>query len=886
MFPENLVRSVETVTGGASAAYGTDAVAGVVNFVLDTDYEGFKLSYQQGENFHGHNGNSEYNLGAGFKIGEKVHVLLNYEAGEQDPIWGNDILDYDWYKGTALLGTGGGTSRSDPLLEEYDYVYSNRYSLDGMIHYPAGSAVSTPYILDENGTATPFVPGDTCTGQACSYATTGSLTRQEALEQGVVYTQMTPETSRDNAFVYVDYEVTDDFSIYGQLMSGESEWTNINFGGLFPRPFTGPPIAARSFTINSGNPYIPANVQAEMTANGINQLYLSRIGAPDDVGFDAFTTQTTEIDSYTVGFEYDFLASWQLRGYYQTGETNFVADQRGGIRLDRIYLAADVVGTVANPQCNVTATSGLYPDCVPINMFGAGGGSNPTAAGYDWVTNFEAGVAIDAQGFLTATETINHSYTSGETKKRVVNIQQDVWEISADGEISDGWGAGAITMAAGFGAREESFVQVVEVGPGGNIDANPAARPVAADNPGQGIRGVPTGAAASGNSVEIQFSNVPFARGEQDVTEVFTEFLVPLVSGVAGFEQVNFNAAARWADYSGAGAQWSWKSGFDWTVNDDVRFRATVSQDVRAATMGEKFDRTGGIAGNLTDYSVNPPPAAYNATQFSNGSPDIQPEKARTYTLGMVYQPSWADGLNLSLDWFSIDIQDNITGLAAQSVVTGCHVDGDQDLCALITRDPADVLTGNPDGRITLIGIPYVNQDSVSSRGVDVEIAYRTDVDWFGGGETAGVRFLGSYLGERVNKNAGSETNIAGRFGTPRWSQILSGNYRRGELMVSMSARYTKATKANAAQNLGTTWDVANNEVDAEFLIDARVGYDFDVSGYNLNVYANINNLLDEDPQEFFGGGEYSSIFSTGPGLGHTGDLRGRRYVIGAQLEF
>ena len=167
----------------------------------------------------------------------------------------------------------------------------------------------------------------------------------------------------------------------------------------------------------------------------------------------------------------------------------------------------------------------LYPDCVPLNLFGRGRAS---PAAVDWVTGFEPGVQINAQGFLSATESMPHSYVSGENKQRVIQIEQDVWEISADGELAEGW-AGPISMAFGYGFREESFAQVVEVGPGGNINADPRFRPVLANNAALGIRGVPGGALASGNSVEVQFSNVPFARGEQDVKEAFTEFLVPLV---------------------------------------------------------------------------------------------------------------------------------------------------------------------------------------------------------------------------------------------------------------------------------------------------------------------------------------------------------------------
>src|SRR5690606_37532273 len=170
---------------------------------------------------------------------------------------------------------------------------------------------------------------------------------------------------------------------------------------------------------------------------------------------------------------------------------------------------------------------------------------------------------------------------------------------------------------------------VVEVGPGGNINADPTYRPVMANNDALGIRGVPGGNAASGNHVEIQFSNVPFARGAQDVKEAFTEILVPLVSGVKAVQQLNLSAAYRYADYSGSGSVDSWKSGLDWRINDQLRLRATISQDVRAATMGEKFDRTGGVA-NITDYLLDPGGGfSYGITTFSNGTPDIEPESAK-----------------------------------------------------------------------------------------------------------------------------------------------------------------------------------------------------------------------------------------------------------------
>ena len=891
LFPENVISTVETVTGGATAAYGTDAVAGVVNFILDTNFEGFKGNVQAGQNHKGDNANVEFSLGAGFAIGERSHVLLSAEKSEQDPIWGDQILDYSWYRARSLIENpdtvNRGTTPDNPFFLPADQVRSRAYSLDGIFHLPP--AAGGDQILDANGNPSPFILGDLCNDHGCSTVNGGS-----GVESGIPGYQITPESSRENYFAYIEHEFTDRLTVYGQLMHGKAEFTQKNLGGLFPNP----PGAFfdRAFVIYDGNPFIPASIQQAMTDNNVASVQFSRIGAPEDLAHDGYTTQTTDITSLTGGFEYEFqqgfLDGWLARGYYQKGETDVEAIQRGGIRLDRVYLAADVVidPVSGQPACNVTVVSGLFPDCVPLNLFGRG---NASAAAVDWVTGFEAGVPMQANGFLSATETLPHSYTSTENKQRVIGIEQSVWEISADGEIADGWGAGPITMALGYGYREESFAQVVEVGPGGNINADPTFRPVLANNPALGIRGVPGGNAASGNSVEIQFSNVPFARGEQDVKEAFTEFLIPLVSGAPLVQQLNLSAAARWADYSGSGDVTSWKGGFDWSINDHIRLRTTVSQDVRAATMGEKFDRTGGI-GNVTDYLLDPAgTVSYGITTFSNGTPDIKPEEAKTMTLGAVYQPAWAENLSLSLDWYSVEVTDNINQVTAAQVVSGCYEDGDVDLCRFITRSGPPSTEDPSINYISLVGVPYFNQASVKAVGVDFELSYRRDVDWFGGGEVVGLRVLGSYLKERSDTNsAGVVTELEGTFPFPgvphpEWTAMISGNYSRGPLSLSLITRYTDAMMINRNWNFNgtsTRWDVFDNEVDTEILVDARFAYRFPRAGGNLSLFFNVNNLFDADPEEYLTGA-FNAGFSTGTGLGVTGDMRGRRYTLGVQWE-
>lgn len=896
LFPSNVIRSVETVTGGATAAYGTDAVAGAVNFILDTNFEGFRANLSGGSNDNGDNNHYEGSFAAGFALGknDKTHLLVSLEKAEQDPIWGNQIYDYDWYHARALINSpaaGAGTTPDNPFYVAANNVYSADYSLDGIFHLPA--AAGGDQILNAAGTPSAFVLGSPCaTSQGeimgCSTTNGGS-----GVESGVQGYQITPDSGRENVFAYLEHEFGN-LTVYGQFIHGEAEFTSKNTGGLFGNP---PGAGAdRNFTIFSGNPFIPASIQTAMTGNAVASVQFSRIGALEDIGFDAYTQQVTETDSLTGGFDYDFDGDgffgdkqWRLRGYYQSGQTDVDAIQRGGIRLDRIYLAADVVNTASGPRCNVSVVSAangtpMYQDCVPLNLFGRGHASQ---AAIDWVTGFEPGVPMHANGFLTATESLPHDYVSGENKRRVINIQQDVWEVSADGRLADGW-AGPITMGYGAGFREESFDQVVEVGPGGNVNADPRYRPVmastAANTTQYGIRGVPGGALASGNSVEIQFSNVPFARGEQDVKEAFTEFLVPLVDGLPGVRQLNFSAAARWADYSGAGQVQSWKGGFDWAIVESLRLRTTVSQDVRAATMGEKFDRTGGITPPFTDLGIVPNPAPYAATQYSNGSPDIKPEAAKTKTFGFVYQPTGIEGLNFSLDWYQVTVKDNIQQTTPQTVINGCYQENEPFLCSLITREGAPISGVNT---ISLIGVPYFNQNAVEAKGVDFEVNYRRAVNFFGGGDV-GVRFLGSWLDERNNiSSTGTVTRFAGTFGLPEWTSWIQGSYYKDRASFTLSWRWSDAQIANQNWNFNgtsTRWDVLDNEIAAENVVDARFGYRFGTGGGNVNLFVNINNLFDEGPEENLT--VYSSNFSSGTGLNTTGETRGRRASIGVNVDF
>ncbi len=886
LFPKHLLRSVETVTGGATVTYGTDAVAGAVNYILNTDYEGFKLGVQFGMTEKGHNKSTDYHFSGGVHLTDRTRILFSVEQSRQDPIWRYDILDYDWYDAWTLMenpAPNAGATPDNPFYIPAQRVYSMSDSLDGIFNF--GGAIGR-YILNADGHATPFVMGDLCNMHGCSTVNGGSGT-----DNALPYLSIYPDSGRENMFAYIEHDLSAKLKIYGQVLYGKTDMSQMP---AWPATFPDPPFTFfdRGFTIYSGNPFLPPEIQQIMDDNGMASVMFGRKGALEDLTGNMKFKQLKKTVSVTGGVEYDimsgFFDQWQVRSYLQYGESDVQEQQWYGIRLDRIYLAADAVTDPATglPACNVTVTTNgaLYPDCVPINLFGRGNASPEAVA---WVTGFEPGVPMHADGFISPTESLSYNYISSEAKVRVINIEQWVFDVRADGPIYDGWGAGAVNAGVGYGYREASFTQRVETGPGANVNADPTYRPVMANDPLLGIRGVPAGNMASGNLVEIQFSNVPHARGDQNVHEAFTEFIVPLIADKSFSQQLNLTAATRWARYSGAGDVWSWKGGIDWSINNELRLRGNYSQDCRAATMAEKFDRTGGV-GTVTDWLVDPTGGlTYNITRFSNGSPDIQPESANTVTIGAIYRPGWLKGLSISTDWFNVEIDDNITQMAANLVADGCYLDGDPKLCALITRTgpPSEVPGIN---LISLVGQPYINQDSVKSVGVDFEIGYNTPVHWLGGNETAGLRLFATYLIERSYTNAGVKTHIEGTYGLPEWVAVLTGYYRRGPFGLMMQGRYTNDQMMNQNWNhhgASTRYDVYDNVYDAEILVNSRVSYRWDMDKGNLNLYFNINNLFDKAPQRYLGGA-FTSWFGGQTGLGVAGDLRGRRYVVGLTYEY
>lgn len=882
LFPEAMIQSVETTTGGASAAYGSDAVAGVVNFILDTDFTGLELGIQGGitDRSDGENYEISGAYGTDFADG-RGHVLVSGEYFEHDGI--HNFQGRDWYQSWGSLGSG---TQADPYRFAPN-VRSANATFDGRIFAP-GTAING-LLFDRNGNTVAYQPGTINQGTPGTPPARAVGGNNDDL--GAEVNTLYPDLERYSLFGYADYELSDNLKVFGQFIHGRSStfsW-NLPRGGFGGTPTT--------LTIFSGNAFLPASLQQTMTTNNIASFTLRRMGSIEDVG-QMYLDDTITQNMGVAGFEYEvdsggFMDGWNVDGYYQYGHSRRNWKQNG-LRVDRLFAALDAVddGT-GNIVCRVSLDpegAAAFPGCEPLNLFGRG---NASPEAVDYVVGFESGQSITTpiyfaeDGFASGRE---YSYVTSPEKVNITTFQQHFAELSAAGDLIDLW-AGTLAGAFGGSYRRDSILQLVQdvTNPASNHD-NPSPRPVLCNNAALGLRGVSGPDCA--NTVGNQFSKVSNIRGTSTVWEAFGELLLPLVDTEA-FTLVS-NAAVRWADYSGSGSVWAYKGGIEMGFADEqVRLRGTYSRDVRAANLSERFDKTGGTA--VIDDPRTPAVETLTVTRFSGGNPAVRPEEADTWTAGVVFRPDFIPGLSMSLDYYNIQLSDAISQVGNQAVLDRCFLQDAQEFCDLITLDSG---TATPDatGSITLVGDVFVNVAQAKVEGLDFESSYNTDVTFLGGDESIGMRFFASWLLERSETNAnGLTTDFAGQVGGTQGSAVFqpyadfratgSVTYRNGGFSALVQARHIGSGLQDACGEPGrcpTLTYIEDNRVGAVTYVDLRIGYEFELGGAETEVFGNITNLGDTNPP-------VTPVYS--PFLGQAQqyntavyDVLGRRFTVGLRV--
>lgn len=882
-FPTALVRTVDVVTGGASAAYGADALGGVTNFVVDRQFQGLKINVGTGISEVGDAFRANASIAGGFQVGDRLNIIVSGEARQIDQITRYpDEMDRDWYQRWGLVqnpdwspGAAPGTPRrlTTPNIvptdrHPYGMISARGSELDGMIFNREGTAVH------------PFRRGDFYSkGFGTENSTSGGPETDVAWKGAYGAPVTGNEVAGRSLFLAGRYQFSDNLSGYAQAVIGRSENGSTDDRGS-TTGITMSSIWAPSIPID--NAYLPDYVRQVMTDNGLEEITLIRDGALPgvrDIGIDQVHDNTFTTETYTVGFDYDFAnTSWTLRGSYSAGETRRLTHTYNMNRVDRMFLGMDAV---VHPETGAIVCRVNLPQYSPtheqLRAAGLASGKTNSRTDADPVPQpLESPVGLD--GTVDGCEPYNVFGNGniseeaieyvGTLKKSVGIVEQDFAEVLATGEVFEGWGYGPVSAAAGLTWRESGFTDealpesVDKLGPPLNA-------------PELGIRGIPRG--YSGGSPNLhKFSTVPRIGGEYDVWEWFGELNAPFWESTSGEQRIGGSLAYRQSDYNLAGTVEAWKVGIDAQILESLRLRATQSRDVREASFSERFDAQGG-GGGVTDPSRDD--ENVGITVVASGNPNLDAEKADTSVVGFVFEPqwAWAQGLSMSVDWYEVHIEDAISQIGAQDVVDRCHLQGIQEQCANIERDPNH-------GGITRVFRRFFNQDEAIVEGVDFEVRYSMEPNFFDSEfENLTFRLIGGKLLTRHDIEAdGTVSERMETYTLPELTANLNAAYSLGPWSVQMQGRYIAGGKYN--RNWVEGVDIDRNWIPSNTWWNGVLRYSSELNnGGSWNVGLTVVNMFDQHPPivpsaGFFGAGNQ--------GASNQYDIYGRRYNLSLNMQF
>ncbi len=406
-FPQSLISRVEVVTGGASSAYGSDAVGGVVNFILDKEYTGLKSSVEYGETTYGDGGNWKFNVtaGGGF-AGGRGHFLASAEWVSQD---GVHTIDRDWNRSGYFAIRNTDLSAGAPYYLVRDNVGISAYTPGGLI--TAGPLRGTYFGVNGavNQLAYGAVSGQWMVGGDWDYASSGMVGTNTLI----------PDEDRSSYFGRASFELTPNIELFVQ--GSYAKYEGLSY-------YISP--TQTGITIRSDNAFLPASVRNQMTALGLTTFTMGTSNIDMPASGSAMVRET---ERYVVGGKGDFSAlgldlSWDA--YYQHGETKSHEQLTPTWNTARLTLATDAVLSNGQIVCRSTLTNPTN-GCVPLNRFGVGVASQAAL-------NYVLGTPLRDQAFT-----------------------QDVVAFNLSTNSVQGW-AGPISLATGAEYRKEKMSGSVE----------------------------------------------------------------------------------------------------------------------------------------------------------------------------------------------------------------------------------------------------------------------------------------------------------------------------------------------------------------------------------------------------------------------------------------
>lgn len=828
--PLALISRVDSLTGGASVAYGADAVAGVVNFNLKRNFTGVDLSTSQGVSAEGdaRRRRTDLTIGANLEDG-RGNVVLSIGSTKVDPLtqgsrpFGVNIIN-------SITGLPTGSVVTAPAAFSVAKGAGGSDALAGVWQInPATGALGSALSLYNTNPPNYYVTG---------------LERTQATSMGNF-------KINDHAEVYADLFYTGSTVASSLAPSG-------TFGNTFNVPIGNPtiPAAARQQICDRAG-ISPANCvagNATMVPITVNRR-LVELGPR----FNNFTNKTLQ---YTLGIKGEALFDWTYDAYWTRGTADQVQTRVNYGSFSKVSQALNALSTTA---C-VNPSNG----CVPLNVFGAAGSITPAQLAF-----------INENALL------------------MQGIQQDVGSLSFSGDL---------------GKRLVSPFAQVPVSLAVSLEQRKLVASTTSDAASQ-VAGEVLGAAVL----------LPDSIGSFRMREAAVEAVLPLVKDQPfmrglnlelGYRETEFTAAAKSQQYG------SWKYGGDWEPVKSLRLRASVQKATRAPNVNELFSpvvtglgfltvdpcqgnrinqaqaNTPGTLSNLcratgvpvSEIGSLPAPSSGQINVQTGGNPSLQPEQAKTKTIGFVWEP--VAKLALTVDYYKINIDHAVSSQTTTDVLDGCYSTAlnpglaNNALCGLLGRNPVNGTFNGTASAGVLTALSNLGTQSTS--GVDVNVAYKFGAAALGLAPQFG-RFDVSLGLTQVNSfrfrptPSSIERDCLGYYsvacGPPVYKRRFNqrSNWIVGDFSLGYNWRYVSAVIEEPG---GTVFLPAFSSIPAYSYVDLSAVWNV---SRNVRLNLSVNNVANKQPPMI---GSTIATHNGGNTFPQNYDAVGRYFTFGAAVKF
>ncbi len=814
--PTELLQRVDTVAGGASAVYGSEAVAGVVNFVLNTKFTGLKINAQTGISKYDDVPSTKFGAAWGTNLFEgRGHLMVSGEFYKRGALQVWDRPDGP----EVVLLTGSGTS-SKPYVISYDVRRSDS-SFGGKVQTCGGTAASCPALNEQfvsDGVLGAFNAGTVTTTSGQNIGGDGAYSP---------YSTALVSQNRLAFFSRFDYQLSDTVNAFAMLSVSKSTAV----GWHFPDKLT-PAASSTLTTLSTGtlssatvgaavffknNPFLSPSVMTALGNTNTNTAtntfslgtYLTgfgRDGTAGTSGENAYVNFLTGLNGRAGKFD------WNV--YLGRGQSDQTTISYNNVNYQKQFAAMDAVkasdGTIKCYAATQAATAAEYANCVPLNAFG------PTAitpAMFKYFTQ-------DTQYVLT-----NRMDSLG------FDVAGDVIQAPA----------GPIRVGVSGEARWTALI----------------------------LDGVGTDAAAKVDCTGLRLCSVntplwaapvlPSMSKSTNVWELAVEAEIPLLKDVVLAKSLSVNLAGRHTDYALTGPVNTWKAGAVWDVFDGLRFRTAASLDIRAPTLYDLYAPQAITVGSVTDVVTGQNQVA---NTYAQGNPNLVPEQARSFTGGMVVQPTLLPGFMFSADYYDVHMKNELSTIngATTAIQNICKTSGfTSPYCSLIIRVnnttyPTAFLSEN------------INAASTHISGWDLEARYHRG--------PFNLRVFGSYqpTNETLSYPGASPADRI----APEWRITTQAGYTGRKWAINLQNTWFSAFDHDPA--LYTTYHVMGFNT-----TDLSVQYSLDTSyAGRLTPFINIQNLFNKQPQVFPIVTGIGIQYPTYPGY----DIVGRYVTMGVKAKF